>query len=194
MELVAALGRSMGFSFAAGINLYATIAFLGIASRFELFAFPESLQMFDSDLVIGVSLVLYLVEFTADKIPLVDSMWDSVHIFIRPVGGAIIAVISLGEAAPMVEGLVALLGGLVATGSHLTKASARVAVNTSPEPVSNWILSLGGDVLIVGLGYFALVYPVASLVAVAVAVGAIGLFFATIVRLSWTSFVGGRSK
>ena len=185
MELVAALGRILGFSFAAGINLYATVALLGLASRFEWVALPESLQMFDSDVVIGVALVLYLVEFAADKIPWVDSMWDTVHTFIRPVGGAVIAVAALGDASPTVEGLVALLGGSLAAGSHLTKTSARVAVNASPEPVSNWILSLGEDFLVVGLGYLALTYPVAALAVVGAAIMAIGLFFGAIARVAW---------
>ena len=185
MELVAALGRILGFSFAAGINLYATVALLGLASRFEWVALPESLQMFDSDVVIGVALVLYLVEFAADKIPWVDSMWDTVHTFIRPVGGAVIAVAALGDASPTVEGLVALLGGSLAAGSHLTKTSARVAVNASPEPVSNWILSLGEDFLVVGLGYLALTYPVAALAVVGAAIVAIGLFFGAIARVAW---------
>ena len=185
MELVAALGRILGFSFAAGINLYATVALLGLASRFEWVALPPSLQMFDSDVVIGVALVLYLVEFAADKIPWVDSMWDTVHTFIRPVGGAVIAVAALGDASPTVEGLVALLGGALAAGSHLTKTSARVAVNASPEPVSNWILSLGEDVFVVGLGYLALTYPVAALAVVGAATVAIGLFFGAIARVAW---------
>ena len=184
MELVATLGRALGFSFAAGINLYATVALLGLASRFEWVALPDSLKIFDNDLVIAAALALYVVEFAADKIPWVDSMWDTVHTFIRPVGGALIAVAALGDASPGVEGLVALLGGSVAAGSHLTKTGARVAVNTSPEPVSNWLLSLGEDLFVVGLGYLALAYPVAALSVVGVAIVLIGLTFGAIVRLA----------
>ena len=184
MELAATLGRALGFSFAAGINLYATVALLGLASRFEWVALPDSLRIFDNDLVIGVALTLYVVEFAADKIPWVDSMWDTVHTFIRPVGGALIAVAALGDASPGVEGLVALLGGSVAAGSHLTKAGARVAANTSPEPVSNWILSLGEDLFVVGLGYLALAYPVAALGVVGVGVVLIGVTFGAIARLA----------
>ncbi len=184
MELVATLGRALGFSFAAGINLYATVALLGLASRFEWVALPDSLKIFDNDLVIAAALALYVVEFAADKIPWVDSIWDTVHTFIRPVGGALIAVAALGDASPGVEGLVALLGGSVAAGSHLTKTGARVAVNTSPEPVSNWLLSLGEDLFVVGLGYLALAYPVAALSVVGVAIVLIGLTFGAIVRLA----------
>jgi len=184
MELVATLGRALGFAFAAGINLYATVALIGLASRFEWVALPDSLKIFDNDLVIGVALTLYVVEFAADKIPWVDSMWDTVHTFIRPVGGALIAVAALGDASPVVEGLIALLGGSVAAGSHLTKTGARVAVNTSPEPMSNWILSLGEDLFVVGVGYLALAYPVAALSVVGVAIVLIGVTFGAIARLA----------
>src|SRR6185503_4317475 len=100
----------------------------------------------------------------ADKIPYLDSVWDLVHTAIRPVGGALIAVATLGDASPAIEGLVALLGGTVAASSHLTKTSTRAAANASPEPFSNWLLSLGEDVFVVGLGYLALKYPEAAFV------------------------------
>ena len=108
------------------------------------------------------------MEFIADKIPWVDSIWDSVHTLIRPIGGAVIAVASLGEASPTLQGVIALLGGVVAAGSHVTKAGTRVAANTTPEPFSNWILSLVEDGFVVGLGVLALTHPVAALVTTAV--------------------------
>ena len=185
MDLVAVLGRTLGFSFAAGINLYATVALLGLSSRFGWIDLPERLRIFDSDIVIGVALVLYAVEFAADKIPWVDSAWDTVHTFIRPVGGALIAVAALGEASPTLEGLIALLGGSVAASTHLTKAGARVAVNASPEPVSNWIVSLAEDAFVVGLGYLALAHPAAALAVVVVLLALIMTFIGVIVRLAW---------
>jgi hypothetical protein len=185
MDLVAILGRTLGFSFAAGINLYATVALVGLSSRFGLVDLPERLRVFDNDVVIGVALVLYVVEFAADKIPWVDSAWDTVHTFIRPVGGALIAVAALGEASPTLEGLIALLGGSIAASTHLTKASARVAVNASPEPVSNWIVSLAEDVFVVGLGYLALVHPGVALVVVSVLLVLIVAFMGVIARLAW---------
>src|SRR5215217_2944529 len=106
----------MGFSFAAGINLYATVAILGLASRFDWVALPPQFRVFDNDIVIGAALVLYVVEFVADKIPWVDSMWDAAHTVIRPLGGALIAVATLGHASPAVEGLAALVGGTLAAG------------------------------------------------------------------------------
>lgn len=182
MELIATLGRTMGFSLAAGINLYATVAIVGLASRYDWVALPPQFRMFDNDLVIGVALVLYVVEFIADKIPWVDSIWDVVHTIVRPVGGAVLAVTTLGEASPAAEGLVALLGGALAAGSHLTKAGTRAAANTSPEPFSNWILSLAEDVFVVGLGVLALKYPAASAVVVIVSVVLMAVFATWIVR------------
>jgi uncharacterized protein DUF4126 len=174
------LGRTLGFSFAAGVNLYATVAILGLAARYGWVSLPSQFQVFNNDLVIGAAIVLYVIEFFADKIPYVDTLWDMLHTLIRPVGGALIALTTLGEASPTVEGLVALLGGTIAAGSHLTKTSTRAVANTSPEPFSNWILSLGEDLFVVGLGYLALQYPVAALV-VAIALTVLILIFATVI-------------
>src|SRR5687768_13667533 len=164
MDLMVTLGRTLGFSFAAGINLYATVAILGLASRYGWVSLPPQFQAFNSDVVIAAAIVMYLIEFFADKIPYVDTLWDMIHTAIRPVGGALIAVTTLGDASPTVEGLVALMGGAVAAGSHLTKTSTRAAANASPEPFSNWVLSIGEDLFVVGLGYLALKYPVAAFI------------------------------
>jgi uncharacterized protein DUF4126 len=176
------LGRTLGFSFAAGVNLYATVAMLGLASRYGWVSLPPQFQAFNSDIVIGAAVVMYLIEFFADKIPYVDSLWDVVHTAIRPVGGALIAVTTVGDASPTVEALVALLGGAAATGSHLTKTSTRAAANTSPEPFSNWILSIGEDLFVVGLGFLALRYPIAALVVAGTLLILIVLFAAVIIR------------
>src|SRR5687767_3224871 len=127
MGEIAALGRTLGFSFAAGINLYATIAILGLAARFGWVVLPPQFQAFNNDLIIGAACVMYLIEFFADKIPYVDTLWDMVHTAIRPVGGALIAVTTLGEASPTVEALVGLMGGTVAASTHLTTTSTRAA-------------------------------------------------------------------
>ncbi len=182
MELLATFGRTMGFSFAAGINLYATVAILGLASRYQWVALPEQFRVFDNDLVIGAAIVLYIVEFVADKIPWVDSIWDAIHTVIRPLGGALIAVASVGEASPAVEGLVALIGGSLAATTHFSKAGTRAVVNTSPEPFSNWILSLGEDVFVVGLGILALKYPAAAALVVIACLVLIVVFAGWIIR------------
>lgn len=182
MDLMVTLGRTLGFSFAAGVNLYATVAILGLASRYGWVELPAQFQAFNSDIVIAAAIVMYLIEFFADKIPYVDTLWDMIHTAIRPVGGALIAVTTLGDASPTVEALVALMGGAVAAGSHLTKTSTRAAANTSPEPVSNWLLSFGEDLFVVGLGYLALQHPVAALIVASVLVILILVFFALILR------------
>ena len=181
MDLIT-LGRTLGFSFAAGVNLYATVAILGLASRYGWVSLPPQFQAFNNDIVIGAAVVMYLIEFFADKIPYVDSLWDVIHTAIRPVGGALIAVTTLGDASPTVEGLVALLGGTVAAGSHLTKTSTRAAANASPEPFSNWVLSIGEDLFVIGLGFLALKYPVAALVVAGGLLILIVVFAAVIIR------------
>ncbi|MEO5894634.1 MAG: DUF4126 domain-containing protein [Vicinamibacterales bacterium] len=193
MEVIAALGRTMGFSFAAGINLYATVAMLGLASRYQWVSLPSQFKAFDNDLVIGTAIVLYVVEFVADKIPWFDSIWDAVHTAIRPVGGAVIAVTTLGDASPTTQTLVGLLGGTLAAGSHLTKAGTRAAANTSPEPFSNWILSLGEDAFVVGLGVLALNYPLIAALVVIVSAILIAVFAAWIVRGIRRRFASPRS-
>lgn len=181
MDLVT-LGRTVAFSFAAGVNLYATVAILGLAARYGWVELPPQFDVFDNGVVIGVAIAMYVVEFFADKIPYFDSLWDVIHTAIRPVGGALIAVATLGDSSPTVEGLVALLGGTVAAGSHLTKTSTRAVANTSPEPFTNWFLSLGEDLFVVGLGYLALRHPVAALVVATVLIGLIVIFAAAIIR------------
>ena len=163
MEWLAALGRTMGFSLAAGVNLYATVAIIGLAARYGWVALPEQFKIFDNPWIIGAAGVLYAVEFVADKIPWVDSLWDSVHTIIRPIGGAVVAVATLGDQSPAMQGAIALLGGMVAAGSHVTKAGTRVAANTSPEPFSNWILSFLGDGFVIGITLIALNYPLIAL-------------------------------
>jgi hypothetical protein len=164
MDLVVSLGRTLGFSLTSGVNLYATVAILGLATRYQWVSLPPQYDVFASDWVIGLALALYAIEFVADKIPWIDSIWDSVHTFVRPVGGALVAIGTLGEASPLYEVLIGLAGGTIAAGSHFTKASTRVAVNTSPEPFSNWALSFFEDAFVLGLGLLALKFPVAAFV------------------------------
>jgi Domain of unknown function (DUF4126) len=188
IELLAGLGRTLGFSFAAGINLYATVAILGLASRYGWVSLPEQYRVFDNDYVIGAAIVLYVVEFFADKIPWVDSVWDALHTVIRPVGGALIAVSTIGDTSPGVEGLVALLGGTLAAGSHFTKAGTRAIANTSPEPFSNWILSIAEDIFVVSLGFIALKYPLVAAIVVLIAVTLMIVFATWIVRAAKRRF------
>jgi len=194
MELLSALGRMLGFSFAAGINLYATTAIVGLASRYHWVDLPEQYRVFDNDWIIGLALVLYFVEFVADKIPWVDSIWDAVHTVIRPIGGALIAVASFGHVAPEMEAIVALAGAALATSSHLTKAGTRAAANTSPEPFSNWILSFSEDGFVIGLAVLALNYPVAAAIVVLAALAVILALATWLVRRLHRSLFAPRAQ
>ncbi len=190
MDVLTTLGRTLGFSFAAGINLYATVAVLGLASRYGWVDLPPQYRVFDNNVVITAALVMYAIEFIADKVPWVDTVWDGIHTAIRPLGGALIAATTLGEASPTLQGLAALLGGAVAASTHVTKAGTRAVANASPEPFSNWLLSLGEDGFVLLLAYLALHYPRVTLVLCLVLLGLIGLFFVTLVRAArrWWAF------
>jgi len=182
MDVLTTLGRTLGFSFAAGINLYATVAILGLASRYGWVNLPPQYQVFDSNWIIGGAIALYVIEFLADKIPWLDSAWDAVHTLIRPVGGALIAIATIGDVSPGTQTLVGLLGGALATGTHLTKSGTRAVANASPEPFTNWILSIGEDLFVVGLGTLALKYPAAAAVVVIVCVVLMLAFATWIIR------------
>jgi hypothetical protein len=182
MDVLITLGRTLGFSFAAGLNLYATVAVLGLASRYGWVDLPPQFAVFDNGYVITAALVMYAIEFIADKVPWVDTLWDGIHTAIRPLGGALIAVATLGEASPTVEGLVALMGGAVAASTHVTKAGTRAIANASPEPFSNWILSLAEDAFVLGLGWVTLTHPVAAFVVCVVLLTLIAVFFVVLVR------------
>ena len=182
MDVLITLGRTLGFSFAAGLNLYATVAVLGLASRYGWVDLPPQFAVFDNSYVIGAALVMYAIEFIADKVPWVDTLWDGIHTAIRPLGGALIAVATLGEASPTVEGLVALMGGAVAASTHVTKAGTRAIANASPEPFSNWILSLAEDAFVLALGWVTLNYPIAALVVCVLLLTLIAVFFVVLVR------------
>ena len=182
MEWLETIGRTLGFSLAAGVNLYATVAIVGLAARYGWVSLPEQFHIFNNDWVIGLAGVLYVIEFVADKIPWVDSLWDSVHTLVRPVGGALIAVASMGDMSPGMQAVIALLGGTIAASAHVTKAGTRVAANASPEPFSNWILSFLGDGFVIGLAFITLQYP---LIALAVSV-TILVLIVLIIRKVWT--------
>jgi hypothetical protein len=164
MTMQMALSHVIPLAFASGLNIYATVAVIGLCSHYGLVSLPEQFRVFDNPIIIGAALAMYVVEFVADKIPWFDSLWDAVHTVVRPIGGAIVAVVALGDASPAMKTLVALLGGSVAMTTHLTKAGTRAAANTSPEPFSNWVLSFGEDVLAVGISYAALQHPVLALI------------------------------
>jgi hypothetical protein len=182
VDLFTALGRTIPFAFTSGINLYATVAVLGLCSRYHLVTLPEQFRSFAHPAVIGIALTMYAIEFVADKVPWVDSIWDAVHTVIRPVGGALVAVTLLGGASPEMQTAVALLGGSVAAATHVTKSGTRAVVNASPEPFSNWLLSFAEDIFVVGFSYVALQHPTAALAVSAVLLAVIAAFASVLIR------------
>jgi hypothetical protein len=175
MNPIETLSLVLGTGFSSGLNLYATVATLGLLERFGVIHLPDKLQMLAHPLVLGVALGLYVVEFLADKIPYVDSVWQAVHTFIRPPAAALLAFSVTAAASEPWRWAAALLADGIALTSHGTKASARAAVNMSPEPFSNWALSFGEDLLAVWVTWFATVHPRIAVIVVTVLV-AISLY------------------
>ncbi len=149
------LGVVLGTGYSSGLNLYATVLTLGLLQRFGIIHLPPSLESFAHTWILAIAGALYLIEFFADKVPFVDTAWDAIHTFIRPPAAALLAYASIGDVAPEWRWAAALFAGGVALTSHSAKASTRAAVNTSPEPFSNWILSFGEDLLAVWLTWMA---------------------------------------
>lgn len=166
MNPIQALGLALGAGFSSGLNIYATVATLGLLQRFGVVHLPQSLATLSHPLVLGIALGLYVIEFLADKFPYVDTVWDAIHTFIRPPAAAFLAYAAVGSAGSEWRWAAALLAGGVALTSHGTKASTRAAVNASPEPFSNWILSFGEDLLAVWLTWMSAVHPFATAIIV----------------------------
>src|SRR5258707_9529526 len=167
MSPIETLGLALGAGFSSGLNLYATVATLGLLQRFGVLHLPPGLQVLSHPWVLAIAIALYFLEFFADKIPYFDTFWDALHTFIRPPAAALLSFAAAGGAPPEWRWAAALLAGGVALTSHGTKASARAAVNTTPEPFSNWLLSFGEDVLAVWLTLMATVHPTATIIVVA---------------------------
>lgn len=160
---LSSIALSMGVAWASGINLYAAILVLGLLGLSGSLALPESLQVLQQPLVIGAAGLMYGIEFFADKIQGIDSVWDSVHTFIRIPAGAVLAACAIGEIDPAVVTAAALIGGSLTAGTHLTKTSTRLFINTSPEPFSNIGASVAEDAMAVAGLWVALHAPVVFL-------------------------------
>jgi hypothetical protein len=172
----------MGASWVSGINLYATVATLGLLSRFAHLRLPGELEVLTSWWVIGVAVVLYLIEFFADKIPIVDSTWDVIHTFIRVPAGAVLAASAFGDFDRSIQVIALLLGGGLALSSHGTKAATRAALNVSPEPVSNIVASVVEDILAVVSVICSVFFPVLLFVIVGVGLVISFLVFKRVIR------------
>lgn len=150
----------MGAAWASGINLYATLLVLGLSASTGSLVLPPELAFLSSPMVVGAAGLMYCVEFFADKMPGVDTGWDTIHTFVRIPAGAMLAAGAIGDAGPALEISAAILGGGMATITHTTKAGSRVLINTSPEPFTNWGASIGEDVAVFAGLWAALNHPV----------------------------------
>ena len=148
-QLISTIAIAMGASWVSGINLYASVATLGLLGRFADLQLPGELQVLTSWWVIGVAIGLYVIEFVADKVPYVDSTWDVIHTFIRIPAGAVLAASAFGDFDRGIQMIALLLGGGLALSSHGTKAATRAMLNASPEPVSNAVASVIEDIIAV---------------------------------------------
>lgn len=169
--LVATLALTMGSAWASGINLYAALLVLGISGATGNVTLPQELAILENPLVIGVAGVMYFVQFFADKIPGIDSISDAAQTFVRIPAGAMLAAGAVGDVSPALEIAAGILGGGTAATSHATKTGTRLAINTSPEPVSNWTASVSEDVMVFGGLWAALNHPILFLVLFIIFIG-----------------------
>jgi hypothetical protein len=190
---VESLSLAFSSGWASGVNAYLVVLVLGIADRVgDVADIPDALGRWD---VLTVAGFLYLMEFVADKIPYVDSSWDAVSTAIRPTVGAVVGVLIAGDADTLDQAVSGVVGGGTALASHLVKTGTRLAVNASPEPVTNIGLSIGEDVAVLAVVWFAIEHPVAAacIAAVLLALGLVVLYFAArLIRRGWRRWKGRR--
>jgi len=159
MDVVQLVALGAGMAWASGLRLYAVLLAAGLLGRFGYLDLPAGLEVVQHPLVIGAAGLMFVLEFFADKIPALDSMWDAVHTFVRIPAGAILAALALGEYDPAVMLAAGLIGGSLAAATHAAKAGSRALINTSPEPFSNVVASVGEDALVAGGLYAAFSHP-----------------------------------
>jgi hypothetical protein len=194
METLQALSLALGTAWTSGINLYATVAALGIAGQMEMIQLPPDLQLLMHPAVITIACIMYVIEFFADKVPYVDSGWDVLHTFIRVPAGAMLAARSLGTMNPALELAALLAGGTVALAAHGTKATVRLAINASPEPFSNWFASVAEDVTVLGSIWMIFNHPIVMLVLVLGFLALIVWLIPKLFRLAKRGFHALRSR
>ncbi|MFK8028363.1 MAG: DUF4126 domain-containing protein [Gammaproteobacteria bacterium] len=162
--LIQTIALTMGVAWASGINLYGTLVALGVMMNMGYVDLPPDLQVVGDPLVIAAAGFMYVVEFFADKVPGVDTGWDTLHTLVRIPAGALLAAGAIGEVGAGAEIAAALVGGTIAAGTHFTKAGTRVLINTSPEPFSNWTASITEDIAVFAGLWAALQHPVLFLI------------------------------
>ena len=167
-QLLQAVALGSLLAWASGMRLYLVVFVLGLAARYGYLALPEGLAILSHGYVIAAAGFLLAVEFLADKVPGIDSAWDAAHTFIRIPAGALLAAGVAGDDLTAITLAAGLLGGTITAGTHFAKAGGRAAINTSPEPVSNWVASFTEDAMVLGGIWVALNHPVVFLAALAV--------------------------
>jgi hypothetical protein len=187
-------GLIAGTSFAAGLNVYATVATLGLLGRFNLIALPASLHLVENWWVIAFCLALFAVEFFADKVPAFDLVWNALHTFVRVPVAALLAYQASATLPTHLQVLTAILGGTVAFAAHSGKTAARAAVTPSPEPFSNTALSMSEDVAAVGLTWFATRHPYVTGIIVAILLLLVVLFVRYVYRAVKKLFLGAERQ
>jgi len=175
MDPISSVALASGLSWASGIRLYATVFIVGLSAKLGWITLPESLSVLTSTTALGIAGLLCVIEFLADKVPYIDSAWDSVQTFIRIPAGALLAMGAINSSDPLIATIVALLGGSLTGMTHATKAGSRALINTSPEPVSNITTSFGEEGLLLGGGWLALMHPAIF----------IGILFGFILLMFW---------
>jgi len=168
MDLIQQIAIGAGLAWASGIRLYAVTFLAGVLGYFNVIHLPSGLHLLTHPLVLGTSGCLFLLEFFADKIPGFDSIWDAIHTFIRIPAGALLAAATFSDVDPAWMLAAGLIGGTIASGSHLTKAGTRAVINTSPEPFSNWMASFGEEFAVLGGLWAMFLHPVAFLILLAI--------------------------
>lgn len=187
-------GLVLSSGWASGVNLYAVVAILGLAGRLGVEEVPDQFQRVE---VLAIAGILYGIEFVVDKVPWLDSAWDVVHTAIRPIGGAAVALILSGEASTAEQAVLTASGGLFSLAAHAAKASVRAAVNTSPEPASNVIVSFLEDGVVAGVVALALAFPeLALVVAIVLTIASVTVaaLLVTTLRKAWQKLVEKRAE
>ena len=190
-ELIALL---IAVSFAAGLNLYATIATLGLLAQFGLLPLPHQLHLLQDWWIISASAALFAIEFLADKIPAFDLIWNALHTFIRVPIAALIAYAATSQLSPVEQLIVTVLGGFIALAAHGGKTAARAAVTPSPEPISNIGLSVGEDALAIFLTWLATRHPYSAAAIVLVLLAIIVLLIRWVIRAVRALFRGAERE
>ena len=194
MGTIEALSLAMGTAWTSGINLYATVAALGIANRLDMIQLPQNLEVLSHPGVIAIACIMYFIEFFADKVPYLDTGWDALHTFIRVPAGAILAARSLGDLNPALELMALLAGGSIALIAHATKATTRLAINASPEPFSNWAASITEDLTVFGSLWLMFNHPIVMIILVLVFLALVAWLVPKIYRLAKRGFQALRNK